>query len=301
MKKTLFTILFVCCQCQPLFAAPTTNFLSLFPGDAAPSNFLLDVELDYQENQFPVQHERSVEQDGAGDNRIHSETRSSTNSYDYAGIKAGFKLNNLPVFYVTAGYAKAEVSLSFQDTLTNKKYTYALDTSFESDGFFVYGAGMNVQPLNKKINETLGLTVGIDLRYRYFDFEAQNPAGSKDTELYDIEYASELHEIQLAILGAVTGFSLEPVSGKKILFTPYGGVKISHFIADESLTDTGNVVITGYGFENDPILYNGDIEVADHLSFIAGTGIEIKKNIVIRLEARFGDEKGYSGNILFRF
>jgi hypothetical protein len=301
MKRTLVALLFVCCLCQPLYAAPTTNFLSSFPKETHSSVLLLDVEFDYQENEFPEQQERSVELDATGDRRIHSEIRSSTNAYNYAGIKAGFKLKHLPLFYVTAGYAEANVEFSFKDTLTEKKNTYSMDTTFDSDGFFVYGAGMNVQPLNKRINETLGFTLGIDLRYRYFDFEAKKSAGSEDTELYDMEYSSELHEIQLSIVGAVDGFSMEPVSGKKILFTPYAGVKISHFIADESFKDTGNVVITGNSFKNDPILYNGDIEVTEHLSFIAGTGIEIKKNIVIGLEARIGDEKGYSGNILFKF
>ncbi len=301
MKKIIILLLFLAIFFpRDLLAASAAHLNGLFTWEADQSMVAVSLEFDSQENDFPLQDERNVELDDIGDTRIHTQSRSSVNSFTYTGLKAGFKFKNLPFIYVTAGYADAEVDFTFKDTNTDNKNTYSLTTTFDTDTFAVFGGGITVQPLRKTIGENYTLHLGLDLSYRYIDFDTKKKAGSEETESYYMTYESTLHEVQLALVGAVDGFAFEPVTGVTVSLTPYLGCKISHFFSDERFTDTGNVS-SSLGLENDPIIYEGDFEDSNHISFIAGAGIEITRNWVITLEVRTGDEDGYAGNILFRF
>lgn len=262
--------------------------------------FVIGLEYERQENIFPDQVERNIEEDNIGDERVYTTTRSSVNSYAYSGVKVGFKFKKSPFIYLTAGYAEADVDFNFEDTLTDNKFTYNINTTFESDVFPVYGGGFSVQPVKKEIFENHNLHLGLDVRYRYYDFDAKKRAGSEDTEWYEMAYASELHEVQLALVGAVDGFSWKPFSGLTLSFIPYAGVKVSHFFADETFSDSGNV-ISGYGFQNDPIYYQDDIQETNHISYFAGVGLGLTEKIIVGLEARTGDEDGYACNVSFKF
>ncbi|MBI9090070.1 MAG: hypothetical protein JEZ12_12715 [Desulfobacterium sp.] len=300
MKIIIMACLLICCSFQPLYAASNTHFPCLFESETTKSIFMIGLEYELQENMFPDQTERAVEKDSINENRIYTKLRSSVNSYAYAGVKAGFKFKSLPFFYLTAGYAEAEVDFNFQDTLTDNKYSYRINTTFESDAFPVYGGGISLQPYKKEISENHHLNLGLDLRYRYFDFDVKKRAGSETTEWYDMEYASKLHEVQLSLVAAVDGYEWQPFSGLTLKFTPYAGCKVSHFFADETFSDSGNIV-TDEGFKNDPIYYEGDIQETNHISFFGGVGIGLTKNIILGLEARTGDEDGYACNVSFKF
>ena len=300
MKKIFMACLFFCCFGQHLYAASNAHLPCLFKNETSKRMFLIGLEYELQENTFSNQLERSVEKDSVGDDRIYATTRSSVNSYTYAGVMAGFKWKNLPLFYLTAGYAEADVDFKFEDALTDKQYSYNIQTTFKTDAFPVYGGGISVQPVKKEIFENHTLHLGLDLRYRYFDFDAKKSAGSEDTELYDIKYASELHEVQLTLVAAVDGFSWTPHSKLPLSFTPYAGAKVSHFFADETFSDSGNTV-NGYGFQNDPIHHEDDIDVTNHISYVAGVGIGLTEKIILGLELRTGDEDGYACNVSFKF
>ncbi|MCP4118393.1 MAG: porin family protein [Desulfobacteraceae bacterium] len=289
MKKILLLSILLYLFPQNVFCASQGNFLDLIPVTPGETCYAVVLQADYQKNEFPQQRDRKTEIDSIGQERHFSEKRSSDNTFSYSGIKAGVNLKNLPFFYLTAGYAKAEIDFSFSDELTRNKKKYSKSVSMESDAFPVFGAGICGRIYRTEMLKDYHFNLGLDLNYRFLDF---------DMNENDIDYASELHEIQLSLAGSVDSFTWKPFSRLELNFSPYAGCKISHFIGDEVYKDLSNRDYTG---TPDPISYKGDIETSNHVSFFLGTGIQLTRSMLMTIETRSGDENGYALNLIYKF
>ena len=265
------------------------HFLALFPDKPEESRFFFSTEANRQKNEFNEQRERRPEIDEQGEERHYSEIRESELTFSHAGIKTGAAVKSLPLIYLTAGYGKADINFSFTDELTGQKDEYTNQLSVDSESFPVFGGGIAARFIRKPVFENNFLEAGMDLQYRHLDFEAEDGA---------IQYESTLHEIQLSLAASIERvqwhlFSLIPLD-----FSPYGGAKISHFIGDESYSDTANTDDEG---NPDPIFYTGDIDPGNHITFFAGAGFKLTRSFLITIETRFGDDDGYAANLTARF
>jgi len=299
LKKLYITILFfIVLGPLKVWAAPCGNFLGFFPEKSGETFMVFSMDADSQENTFPEQKRRERDISSYGEERHYSETRSSKIKFSYLGIKTGIALKNFPFMYVTAGYANADMDFSFRDDLTNTKSSYSLDTSFESDNFPVFGGGLSARIYRKQILGDKILNLGIDAQYRLLDFDKTFQTESEDAGKHEISYSSTMHEIQLSLEGSLGEFTWRPVSKISLDLTPYLGWKISHFIADETFADKGNINRAG---EPDPIRYKDDIEVASHISAFAGVTIGLTDVMTLDIETRFGDEDGYTIYCSYKF
>lgn len=270
-------------------AMPPGHFLELFPDKEKESRFFFSLQADSQENDFDRQRERRPEVDASGEERHYSEIRASEVTFSQAGIKAGASVRGLPVVYLTAGYGEADIDFSFTDELTERKNSYSRQISFDSDSFAVIGGGIAARFIRKPVFEESFLEAGMDLQYRYLNFEAEQGA---------ITYESTLHEIQLSLAASLEKVEWELFSLVPVTFSPYGGATVTHFIGDESFTDPAN---TGTAGNPDPISYSGDIDPGNHISFFAGASFPLTKHFLFTLETRFGDDDGYAANLTARF
>jgi len=287
MKKILLLLFFILPQNG--FCASQGNFLELFPAKPGDGYYSIMVQLDYQENEFSAQEERKPDTDSSDYERHFSETRSSDNIFSYSGIKAGGSYKNLPFIYITAGYGEADMDFSFSDGLTENKLTYSKEISLESDPFPVFGAGICARIYRTKLFKENHFNLGLDLNYRFLDFDMKEK---------EIEYSSELHEIQLSLAGSLDKISWKPFSWLNLLFSPYGGCKISHFIGDETYGDLTNKDSSG---NPNPVTYQGDLDPSNHISFFIGTGIQLTESTLMTIETRSGDENGYALNLIYKF
>ncbi len=293
MEKRLLLLLLLCWFLSVFSPAPSSaaqgNFLDLFPGESNRTFFVTALQADYQENTFSRQRERRAQIDASGSERHFSETRSSSTALSYRGIKAGLALGSLPLVYLTAGYATLDLDFSFSDELTPGKSTYSTRISMDSDTFPVFGAGVCARIYRTPVFENNHFNLGLDLNYRFLDFDINEQA---------IRYQSQLHEIQLAIAGSVDTIAWNPFSWVKLVFSPQAGFKISHFIGDETYKDPDNNDSSG---NSDPIDYEGDLDVSNHISFFVGTGVQLTQSMTMTIETRSGDEDGYALNLVYRF
>lgn len=258
------------------------NFLYLFPDkDSGVKSFAL-LQTESQVNDFPRQRERRPEIDAQGEERHYSEIRESENTFSFNGAKIGSAFGAWPLVYVTAGFAEAEVDFSFTDELTENKDEYSIHTRFETDGFPVFGAGIAASMYSTQVLEDSRFRIGGDLQYRRLDFKAEKG---------NLYYASDLHEIQLSVAAAVKNISWKPQSWlPEMMLSPYGGVLVAHFIGDEKFRDPKNTDRKG---DPDPIRHEADLDPSNHITFFAGTNIELPGIFFLGLETRFGDDKGY--------
>ena len=270
-------------------ALPPGHFLELFPDKEQESRFFFSLQADSQENDFDRQRERRPEIDFQGEERHYAEIRESEATFSQAGIKTGAAIQNLPLLYVTAGYGQAEIDFSFIDELTDNKNEYSKNISFDSDDFPVLGGGIAFRFIRKPVFKSSFLEAGMDLQYRYLDFEAEEGA---------IEYESTLHEIQLSLAAGLERVNWNLFSLLPLTFSPYGGAKITHFIGDETYADPTNADNAG---NPDPIYYTGDIDPGNHISFFAGASFPLTQSLLFTLETRFGDDDGYAANLTARF
>ena len=275
------------------FSASQGNFLDLFPDTPTQTFFVALLQADYQENTFAEQRDRKPETDGSGYERHFSESRSSSANFSYSGIKAGMAPRGLPLFYVTAGVATVDLDFSFSDELTPNKMTYSTHLSMDSDTFPVFGAGVCARIYRTQMFENKHFNLGLDLNYRFLDFDISQNQGEKQ-----IEYQSQLHEVQLSLEGSIDSIAWNPLSWLKLVFSPHLGFKISHFIGDETYLDPTNIDNAG---NPDPIEYNGDLDVSNHISFFVGTGIKLTQSMTMTVETRSGDEDGYALNLIYTF
>lgn len=297
IKRCLFALAAVCwltiVHPATSFSASQTNFLDLFPEETDSSFFVGVLQADYQENTFSAQRERRAEKDATGYERHFSETRSSSNTFSYSGIKAGMGLKGLPLVYLTAGLAKVDMDFSFSDELTPNKAYYSTVVSLDSDAFPVFGAGVCARIYRAPVFTNNHLNLGLDLNYRYLDFDM-----SKNTGGRRVDYESQLHEIQLSIAGSIDNVPWNPFSWLDLKFSPFLGFKVSHFIGDETYKDPMNLDRSG---NPDPIYYTTDLDVSNHISFFIGTGVQVTESMTMNFETRSGDEDGYALSFICRF
>lgn len=270
-------------------AMPPGHFLELFPENEKKSRFFFSMQADSQTNDFEKQRERKPEVDSQGEERHYSEIRQSEVTFSQAGIKAGAAINDLPLLYVTAGYGLADIDFHFTDELTGQKNSYTKNISFESDSFPVLGGGIAFRFLRKPVFENSILEAGMDLQYRWLDFEADEG---------EITYESTLHEIQLSLAAGLDMVEWNLFSRIPVSFSPYGGAKIAHFTGDETYADAANKDAEG---DPDPISYNEDLDPGNHVSFFAGASFPFTQNLLMTIETRFGDDDGYAASIIARF
>jgi len=283
---------------MPAFAAamPPGHFLALFPETRDENRFFLSIRADSQESEFPAQADRKPEANSQGDVRHFAEIRKSTATFYHAGVKTGLAYKNRSLLYLTAGCALADIDFSFTDELTPQKREreYTRNISFDADEFPVFGGGIAFRFLRKPALETSHLSAGMDLQYRYLDFDADKGA---------LQYKSRLHEIQLALETSLEKVKWNLFSKIPLEISPYGGAKIIHFIGDETFFDPENT----YSEENedeeipDPIYYSGDLDPGNHISLFAGASIHITRSLLMTIETRFGDDDGYAASLTSRF
>jgi hypothetical protein len=159
----------------------------------------------------------------------------------------------------------------------------------DSDTFPVFGAGICARIYRTPVFENNHFNLGLDLNYRFLDF---------DINEQEIRYQSQLHEIQLSIAGSVDTIAWNPFTWVKLVFSPYAGFKISHFIGDETYGDHDNNDSSG---NSDPIVYEGDLDVSNHISFFVGTGVQLTQSMTMTIETRSGDEDGYALSLIYKF
>jgi hypothetical protein len=270
-------------------AMPAGHFLELFPDTAREDRFFISLQADSQENDFDRQRERRPDVDAGGEIRHYSEIRESEITFSQAAIKTGAAIKGLALVYLTAGYSQADIDFSFTDELTEGKNSYSKKISMDADDFAVFGGGIAARFVRKPVFKESFLEAGMDLQYRYLDFEAEK-AG--------VKYESALHEIQLSLAAGIERVKWNLFSVIPVTFSPYGGVKISHFIGDESFRDPAN---TDGRDEPDPIYYSGDIDPGNHISFFAGAGFPLTQNFLLNIETCFGDDDGYAAILTARF
>jgi|GEM_PF-4613893 len=270
-------------------AMPPGHFLELFTENEKVSRFFLSIQADRQTNNFDEQRDRRPEVDSQGEERHYSEIRQSEATFSQAGIKAGAVINDLSLVYVTAGYGLADIDFAFSDALTKQKRSYNRNVSFESDGFPVLGGGIAFCFIQKPIFRNSILEMGMDLQYRFLDFEADEGR---------VTYKSTLHEIQLSLAAGIERVEWNLFSQIPVTFSPYGGVKISHFIGDESFSDPANTDDQG---NPDPVYYSEDLDPGNHVTFFAGASFPCTQNLFITIETRFGDDDGYAASLTAKF
>jgi len=270
-------------------AMPPGHFLELFTEDEKDKRFSLSLQADRQTNNFEEQRDRRPEVDSQGEKRHYSERRQSEVTFSQAGIKAGAAISDLSLIYVTAGYGLADIDFAFTDELTEQKHTYNRNVSFKSDGFPVLGGGIALSFIRKPIFRNNILEMGMDLQYRFLDFDADEG---------EVTYKSTLHEIQLSLAAGIERVQWNLFSQVPVTFSPYGGAKISHFIGDESFSDPANTDEQG---NPDPVYYSGDLDPGNHVTFFAGVSFPCAQNLFITIETRFGDDDGYAANLTAKF
>ncbi|MCF8026172.1 MAG: hypothetical protein K9K82_11890 [Desulfobacteraceae bacterium] len=262
-------------------AASPGNFPAMFPEKPGGVSSFMALQTERQVNEFPAQRDRGPEVDAQGEERHYSEIRKSENTFSFDGIKTGAAFGNWPLVYVIAGFGRADVDFSFTDELTEQKDEYSRQVRFENEGFPVFGCGISAVMHR---TEVMGkdFRFGGDLQYRRLDFEAGKGA---------LSYESDLHEIQIALAATLEDVSWQPPwLPATLVFSPYGGTKVSHFIGSEKFSDPENVDRRG---DPDPIYYSGDLDPANHITYFFGTNLDLPRSFFLGVETRFGDDEGY--------
>ncbi len=292
----LWTMLLPC----PLLAAPSgilAHHFSVISEDIRDTPFQLTVETDIQHTTFSRQYRRGPDIDANGFERQFAEIRSSSLDMNYGGIRAGLALDGLPMVYLSAGCATADLPFYYQDTLTPGKDSYEREISFEVDPFFIPGGGIAATLMKKKVFGEKQLIVGLDLGYRFMDISTSKTVSMANEDLNKVSYEAKMHECQLSLFGSLDSFLWQfPFTRIDIGVIPYAGWKISVYFADEVYRDPENETTTG---ESDPVLWDDSIDISNQMSFITGLGISLNDRMMMGIETRFGDEDGYT--LLFTY
>lgn len=270
-------------------AMPPGHFLELFPDKQNDNHFFITLQADSQENEFDRQRHREAEVDSNGEERHFAEIRQSEVTFSQAGARAGAALQDLFLLYLFAGYGEADIDFSYTDELTPQKNSYSRQISMDSDGFPVLGGGISARFFRKPVFKNSFLEAGLDLQYRLLDFEGDEGA---------VHYESTLHEVQLSLAASIERVQWNLFHTIPVVFSPYGGTKITRFKGDESYKDPANT--DGKG-NPDPISHSDDLDPGNHVSFFAGASFPVTQTFYLSMETRFGDDDGYAAQVTARF
>src|SRR6056297_1101383 len=266
-------------------AMPPGHFLELFPDKHNENHFFITLQADSQENEFERQRHREAEVDAQGEERHYAEIRQSEVTFSRAGARAGTALQDLFLFYLSAGYGEADIDFSYTEELTPQKNSYSRQISMDSDGFPILGCGISARFFRKPVFKNSVLEAGLDLQYRLLDFEGDEGA---------VHYESTLHEVQLSLAASIERVQWNLFDTIPVVFSPYGGAKITRFKGDESYEDPANTDARG---NPDPISHSDDLDPGNHVSFFAGASFPVTQTFYLSMETRFGDDDGYAASL----
>ncbi|WP_300673953.1 hypothetical protein [Desulfoluna sp.] len=282
-----FSLLFLL-HAASVFCAPVGNIGDpalwkdgLFT-DAGSFSIFISAEYDSQDNTLDPQQRRIRWDDPRtqlDEERHYEQIRSSKSTMACTGGRLGVMLSDSWTLYALSGVCDTELTFYHTDTTIN--FGFELENDFESKSDFYYGVGTTVL-LHQGTFSNIPLKLGMDLKYRRFDFEDDR------LEADGLFYSATLDEFQLAVmLSAETG-----------RIHPYAGARLSSITGKEHyINSTGK----SYYYPAEHIDYRDDITWSKNIGFVAGASLHLLKSFSLNVESRFGDEEGYGVSATVKF
>jgi len=292
LRTILPTTLLLLVHAVSVFCAPVGNIGDpaiwkdgLFT-EAGSFSVFISAEYDSQDNTLAPQQRRIMWDDprtAVEEVRHYEQIRSSKSTITSTGARLGVVISDYCTLYAISGVC--DTDLTFYHTDTTMSFGFEIDNDFSSKSDLYYGFGTTVL-LHRGTFNDIPLALGMDLKYRRFDFEDDRLTSD------GLFYSATLDEIQLAIM----------LSADAGLFHPYAGARISSITGKEQYINKFlNEYIQSSWYPDGDINYKDDITWSKNLGFLAGVSVHLLETFSLNVESRFGDEEGLGFSATVKF